>query len=261
MPIKVKSELTIRQHLLAASGNLCAFPGCDALIFDLEHASLIGDLAHIKGENPTSARYDETQTDDERRHSCNRLALCKKHHKIVDDREDIFPTESLVEMKNTHEERVANIGDRNWLKPANTIIEMNVGLRERIHLHYWIDRTGKPQIYSNRKLAVTKSLMNLSLGLAKISGLIEALENHREHNEFAKTFLEQSWAKLDLEDTTVIASILRMMAMTPDVTFGEFIGFVVVGNDPTNLLAEMAKKLNEVADKSPGLSKVIAQIG
>lgn len=47
--------------LFARSGNQCAFPKCRApMAFD---ETLTGEVCHIKGARPGSARYDPNQTD------------------------------------------------------------------------------------------------------------------------------------------------------------------------------------------------------
>jgi len=235
----LKPTLSTRQHVLAASGNCCAFPSCNEMIFDLEHESLVGDIAHIKGEKPTSARYDTKQTEEQRRHFSNLLALCKKHHKIVDDREDKYPTKTLIDMKQSHEEKIANTGDRGWLMPPNSIHKWNLD-GEPTSIYYWLDRNGKPQIYTDRQRAMADTLMELNLNMNKIGGILAALEEQRDHHEFANTFLQQSWGHLEHGEWTPYAHIIRLMAMTPDVTFGEFIRFIVQGGDATGLLVEMA---------------------
>lgn len=39
-------------------------------------------IAHIRGANPGSARYDERMTDAERAHFSNLVLMCKPHHDI-----------------------------------------------------------------------------------------------------------------------------------------------------------------------------------
>ncbi|KKN19432.1 hypothetical protein LCGC14_0945800 [marine sediment metagenome] len=72
-----KPSATTRQHMLAACGNRCAYPDCDLPIFDIEDQCLIGTLCHIKGNNPGSARYDESQPENERQSFSNLMAMCR----------------------------------------------------------------------------------------------------------------------------------------------------------------------------------------
>ena len=51
-----------------------------------------------------------------------------------------------------------------------------------------------------------------------------------------------------------IAHILRTMAMVPEITFGEFVQYLVEGGDATNLLVTMAeefeRKVEEIGNES-----------
>lgn len=88
--------------LYAKSGNRCAFPKCPTPI--TINKTLVADVAHIRAENLGGARYDASQTDDERRDYANLILLCKVHHKVVDDDEESYPVARLQKMKADHEE-------------------------------------------------------------------------------------------------------------------------------------------------------------
>ena len=87
--------------LYAKSGNRCAFPKCSISITEGE--VLVGEVAHIKGEAPKSARYDPAQTPDERRSYDNLILVCRIHHKVIDDDSKSYSVERLLEMKKDHE--------------------------------------------------------------------------------------------------------------------------------------------------------------
>jgi hypothetical protein len=105
----VYSEPT-RLRLATLSGNECAFPGCIAPIFDTEHGVMVGEVCHIKGRRPGSARYDPTQTDDERDAFENLILMCSPHHDIIDKpaTRDAFTVEMLQGYKRDHETRFKN---------------------------------------------------------------------------------------------------------------------------------------------------------
>lgn len=65
--------------------------------------SIIGELAHIKGEKPTAARYDPNMTDKERNSHENLLLLCRDHHKMIDDQPQTYIVERLQEIKREHQ--------------------------------------------------------------------------------------------------------------------------------------------------------------
>ena len=98
------SQATIYRLLDIVSKNRCAHPDCFELLSDYDTKTVTGVRCHIKGENPTSARYDPNQSKEEREGFDNRIMMCRKHHKIIDDRPDIYTVEVLKEMKRKHEE-------------------------------------------------------------------------------------------------------------------------------------------------------------
>lgn len=92
-------------------GNLCAIPGCrKKLIIDCtndDEESIIGEISHIKGENPTSARYDSSMTPAERNSHENLIILCRDHHKMIDDQVNTYTVEKLFEIKRQHEKYIS----------------------------------------------------------------------------------------------------------------------------------------------------------
>lgn len=100
------TDLTLKK-LFALSGNRCAFPSCDALVLDSTHGVLTGQICHIKGKHPGSARYDKNMTDAKRDDYENLIVMCGAHHKIIDDEEtrDDFLVELLHQFKQNHEAR------------------------------------------------------------------------------------------------------------------------------------------------------------
>lgn len=99
-----KITIKIVKQLFALSGNLCAFPDCTERIVDSSD-TIIGEICHIKGHKPNSARYDPKQTDAERRSFDNLILMCGKHNKIVDDNNNHhkYTVEWLRRVKAQHE--------------------------------------------------------------------------------------------------------------------------------------------------------------
>lgn len=62
-------------------------------------------IAHIKGAEPSAARYDPTQTDEERAAFANLILLCQAHHTTIDriSPED-YPVEKLEVWKQKNEQ-------------------------------------------------------------------------------------------------------------------------------------------------------------
>ena len=66
---------------------------------NLVNKTVVGVMAHIKGENPGSARYDQNLTGDERDGEPNRILLCPTCHTIIDDDEQSYTVEKLHKIK------------------------------------------------------------------------------------------------------------------------------------------------------------------
>ena len=64
--------------------------------------SLVGEIAHIVGEKEKAARGKNTMTLEERNSPSNLLLLCRKHHKIIDDHENLYSIEKLHNIKKHH---------------------------------------------------------------------------------------------------------------------------------------------------------------
>lgn len=98
--------------LWGRSGGRCAIPECQkTLIIDKtpnDRESIVGQMAHIKGEKPTAARYDSSMTDEERNCYDNRILVCSGHHKMIDDQFNTYTVEKLHEIKRKHESWVDN---------------------------------------------------------------------------------------------------------------------------------------------------------
>jgi len=94
--------------LFAKSGNRCAFPGCDNTLIDAE-GNCIGIICHIEAANPLGERFNERQSDLERRHIGNLLLLCHQHH-IVTNNVEVYTVEKLKQMKLDHELKFESYG-------------------------------------------------------------------------------------------------------------------------------------------------------
>lgn len=89
------------------NGDICAFPGCNrSLTANSPNGNdpvVIGEAAHIEGENASAARYNPNMTDDERDHFNNLIYLCGDHHTQIDKQEKDFPVVLLQQWKRDHE--------------------------------------------------------------------------------------------------------------------------------------------------------------
>jgi DNA-directed RNA polymerase subunit RPC12/RpoP len=120
-----KTEMSMSAHdrkiLWTKAGNRCSYHygqgHCDEELVKLINGKfvLVGDECHIVGEKTGSPRYvaDFPQIDSYK----NRILMCKKHHKIIDDNESVYTIELLSKMKQLHEESIAERIKNQELEP------------------------------------------------------------------------------------------------------------------------------------------------
>ncbi|MGD0027298.1 MAG: HNH endonuclease signature motif containing protein [Xanthobacteraceae bacterium] len=108
------------KKLFARSGNQCGFPRCTAPM--AINDTLLGEICHIKGRRPKSARYDPAQTPAERNAYANLILLCPTHHTVVDDDEEAYTVERLIKMKADHEAKATPIDDAAATKVASSFL-------------------------------------------------------------------------------------------------------------------------------------------
>lgn len=104
MARKSPASATLRR-LFALSGNECAFPGCNHVLVNRDGV-YVAQLCHIEAAEVGGQRYNDKQTNDDRRAFENLLLMCYEHHKITDDI-DVYTVEKLKEIKSSHEQRFA----------------------------------------------------------------------------------------------------------------------------------------------------------
>ena len=98
--------------LWAEAAGRCAFPGCGAKLCMANAGTssfTIGEMAHVRGEQPGASRHDPTQTAVERDDYANLILLCPNHHAEIDkpENQNRFSVEVLEQMKVAHEQDVA----------------------------------------------------------------------------------------------------------------------------------------------------------
>ncbi len=101
-------ESTIRK-LFAVSGNQCAFPGCPTPIIDGPTGSILAEVCHIHAQNIGGPRYKEDQSEEGRHEYENLILMCRVHHKIIDDPNNLskFDADQLRKIKNEHESKIS----------------------------------------------------------------------------------------------------------------------------------------------------------
>jgi len=93
---------TLRE-LFLKSGNLCAFPGCGALMMDSE-GTFVGQVCHIEAAEEEGERFNSTMTNEERRDVSNLMLMCYLHHQKTNE-VTAYSAAKLCQMKADHEGR------------------------------------------------------------------------------------------------------------------------------------------------------------
>lgn len=116
-----------RKRLWGRAGCRCAICNLE-LTEDSGVEAILGDEAHIRARQPGGPRYDTEYPADLVDSYKNRILLCKVHHKLVDDNEEVFPAEALEEIKRRHERRVKRLLGRSatgWTEPPDVRLLRN----------------------------------------------------------------------------------------------------------------------------------------
>lgn len=100
-----------RAALFALGKGTCYFQGCKkTVVEEVEGQQQIAvEIAHIKGANKGSARYDPGMTDEERAAFNNLVLMCTPHHKLIDGpSRDNYSAELLHGWKKDHEPEISS---------------------------------------------------------------------------------------------------------------------------------------------------------
>lgn len=174
--------------------------------------------------------------------------MCAEHLKIIDGPKRVdFTVDTLTTWKKEHEQCIANKSDRSWIRPANSITKLTQE-GERLHFSYWVDRNGRPQLFNSHQLAVLNALMAINFMVLKLGNFPENLESAKSAD--VATVLQQERARFQPE-TSVVGDYCTLLAMAGNVTFAEFLGFVVQGNDVTSLIQEGARRIERIRSGEP----------
>jgi hypothetical protein len=114
--------------LFRLSSGTCYFPDCKTPVIRMvgEHPIVEVEIAHIRGAQKTSARYDSTMTDSERAAFANLILLCTPHHKLVDRLDaDSYPVALLQSWKTANEPADGTVALEHLVTEANfeTLLE------------------------------------------------------------------------------------------------------------------------------------------
>lgn len=149
----------VKFALFALSGNQCAFPDCDASMF--EEGTIVGEICHIHAQQPGGPRYKNGLIGKELHSIENLVLLCQKHHKIVDENPVQYDAARLKEIKEDHESRAAitpnqvlhrlievltpEVPDNWWERPSAPVFHLNLA-SSRPPDRSWVFEVGLEQV-------------------------------------------------------------------------------------------------------------------
>ena len=118
------TPLTLNMLFAKAAGR-CQFEGCNkSVLFDeiTQRDYNKSNVAHIVASSPGGARGDETRSHQLSGELSNLMLMCPEHHKLIDDFEDDYPEERLLEMKRKHEDTIAAHCDLIYTEPTELLM-------------------------------------------------------------------------------------------------------------------------------------------
>lgn len=187
--------------LWAKSGSCCAM--CNKPVVERQTDTLIpvGEMAHIKGHKPGSARYDDGQSDIERHSYNNLILLCPACHTIIDKSVEKYSVDYLHEVKSLHEEYIERAIKRSL--PTITFRELEETLRHIIDnppLKYDSEDFGlipiKDKVHKNGLSPQTEQM--LKMGMASVSLIDDFLNKNasEDYPEKLRIFFVQKYKNL-----------------------------------------------------------------
>ncbi len=135
IPKRLAPRLETFRELCLKSGNLCAYPGCGALMMN-EEGLFIGQLYHIEAAEPDGERFNPEMTNEQRRSAANLMLMCYPHHRETNNVAK-YSVADLKKMKAAHERRFSRpdratrerVARLNWaaLVGAGVVAGMSIG--------------------------------------------------------------------------------------------------------------------------------------
>ncbi len=163
----------------------CSYKGCGEHL--TKDGVLIGEIAHIHSLNK-GARFNLDLSPEQRNHPDNLIAMCRKHHKMIDSDESKYSAKLLFQWKKEIEQ---------WAEGINPNKEMDAMLLFLISLDIELDKNQCKSVMKSLK-SVTASIKKLNIPLltleyelldAKTLALIENIsEAQKNYESLSKRF-------------------------------------------------------------------------
>ena len=130
---RLNIKTTTLRNLFLRSGNECAFPECDVEMVN-SYDQYVGNVCHIEAAEEGGERYNQRQTDEERRAYSNLILLCANHHKVTND-VGRYPVHVLHSMKMEHERKVygKNVAENKVASFVNSTYSETLNLPQNLN--------------------------------------------------------------------------------------------------------------------------------
>ncbi len=120
---KNPSQLTLKILCANAAGR-CQFEGCNKPVF-VDGLTLkqfnMSNVAHIVASDPNGPRGDLVRSHQLSDKIENLMLMCAEHHKLIDEYEVEYPEERLLQMKDQHEQMIAEQCNLIYKEPTELV--------------------------------------------------------------------------------------------------------------------------------------------
>jgi len=193
--------------LWGRSGAKCAIGDCrkDLIVKkqNNDKESVIGEMAHIEGENSTAARYNKDLDKKKCNAYGNLILLCRDHHKIIDDQQNTYTVDVLLKIKEDHE-RWVDESLKNEVVNV-TFVELEIVTKYLSNAQLSSEQTltvipPKDKINKNSLSSRTESL--ITMGMTQINQVREFISNFPDggYGERLKEGFMEEYEKLKNQD-------------------------------------------------------------
>jgi hypothetical protein len=104
---RLQPKMDVLRELYLKSGNECAFPDCERKIISAA-GEFIGQLCHIEAAEKGGQRFNENESNEQRRTFQNLLLMCYEHHVTTND-VDMYDVPAMKRIKSDHESKFSNV--------------------------------------------------------------------------------------------------------------------------------------------------------
>lgn len=208
----------------AESAGMCAI--CKKKLIETiagDTKELLGEIAHIEGENTGSKRYNLNQSDKDRNSPGNLILLCPNDHTLIDRDDVTYTVEAIKGVKESHLNFISN-SIKNEL-PNVTFAELQVAVSYLVSMDtpIIIDSSlehlaPKEKINKNNLSAGNASL--IAMGMARVRQVKDYLNTNPDVNfaERLRTRLSEYYKDLKKEEPD------------PNIIFTDMLDYIAEGS-------------------------------